>query len=77
MPARKNSIPIYPMLEAKITEHGIKKKDIANAIVITPRTLSLKLTGKVKFSFDEALVIKQKFFPNVPIEKLFEHERSE
>ena len=77
MPARKNTVPVYPILEAKITEYGIKKKDIANAIGITPRALSLKLTGKVKFSLDEALAIKQKFFPTVPIEKLFEHERSE
>ena len=72
MPARKNAVPVYPILEAKITEYGIKKKDIANAIGITPRALSLKLTGKVKFSFDEALTIKQTFFPDISIEELFD-----
>ena len=72
MPARKNAVPVYPILEAKITEHGIKKKDIANAIGITPRALSLKLTGKVKITFDEALAIKQKFFYDISLETLFQ-----
>lgn len=76
MPARKNLLPIYPILEAKIAEHGVKKKDIASALGITARALSSKLTRKVSFTLDEALTIKQMFFPEVPAEKLFEHERS-
>lgn len=70
--ARKNTIPIYPMLEAKITEYGVKKKDIADVIGITPRALSLKLTGKVKFTLDEALAIKRQFFDSLNLEILFQ-----
>lgn len=76
MAARKNVLPIYPTLEAQIAERGIKKNDIAEALNITPRGLSHKLVGKVKFALDEAIVIKQKFFPDIPIEQLFYHERS-
>jgi hypothetical protein len=71
MPARKNLLPIYPMLEAKITEYGVKKKDIASALGITARALSSKLTGRCSFTLDEALTIKQMFFPNLCIEELF------
>ncbi len=76
MSAKVHRPPAYPILEAKIAEHGIKKKDIAKALRITARALSSKFTRRVSFTLDEALTIKQMFFPDIPAEKLFEHERS-
>lgn len=76
MSAKVHRPPAYPILEAKIAEHGIKKKDIAKVLRITARALSSKFTRKVSFTLDEALTIKQMFFPDISVEKLFEHERS-
>lgn len=76
MSAKVHRPPAYPILEAKIAEHGIKKKDIAKVLRITARALSSKFTRKVSFTLDEALTIKQMFFPDISAEKLFEHERS-
>ena len=64
-----HAIPLYerkyPVLERLIFERGIKKKDIAQAINITPRGLSLKLSGKKRFLWDEACIIQEQFFSDV------------
>lgn len=65
--------PYFPTLEAKIAEQGIAKKDIAAGINIQPRTLSLKLTGKTEFTLEEIWSIR-KFFPDLSIEQLFQHD---
>lgn len=72
MPARKNAVPYYPMLEAEISKAGIKKQDIAKKLNLTPRALSRKMTGECDFWWKEVIII-QSIFPAVPIEKLFEH----
>ena len=71
-PTKAHRPPAYPILEAKIAEHGIKKKDIAKVLRITARALSSKFTRKVSFSLDEALTIKQTFFPDISVEELFD-----
>ena len=72
MSAKAHRPPAYPILEAKIAEHGIKKKDIAKALRITARALSSKFTRRVSFTLDEALTIKQMFFPDISVEELFD-----
>lgn len=49
MPKRKNPMPIYPNLEAAISQKGTLKKDIAATIGISARTLSTKLIGEKDF----------------------------
>lgn len=66
--------PAFPELEKQILIKGIKKKDIATALGIQPRTLSLKMTGKTEFLLSEALYIHS-LFPSVPVEELFEHRK--
>ena len=65
--------PYYPNLEVEISKNGIKKKDIAEHLGITARSFSDKMTGRVDFWWKEVKAIKA-LFPNVPYEKLFEHE---
>lgn len=60
----------YPVLEQMIFERGIKKKDVAKALNITPRGLSLKLTGRRKFLWDEACIMQEQFFPDVDKDEL-------
>ena len=67
--------PYYPNLEAEISKNGIKKQDIAKALNITPRAFGMKMNGRVDFWWKEVSIV-QTFFPDVPAEKLFEHERS-
>ena len=69
-----NMRPYFPNLEAEISKNGVKKKDIATALGIQPRTLSLKMTGKTEFLLSEALYIHS-LFPSVPVEKLFERRK--
>lgn len=45
-----------------IFERGIKKKDVAKALNITPRGLSLKLTGRRRFLWDEVCAMQDVFF---------------
>lgn len=61
----------YDFLESKIAEKNIKKKDIAKVIGIAPRTLSEKLCGGSSFTWEEVKSIKNTFFPDTDIEKLF------
>lgn len=65
--------PYYPMLEAKIAENGIVKKDIAEQLGISPRAFSKKLTGTVDFWLNEVLIIHT-LFPDVNPLELFKHE---
>ena len=64
--------PYYPNLEAEISKNGMKKKDIANMLNITPRAFAEKMTGRVDFWLKEVGII-QALFPDIPAEKLFEH----
>ena len=64
--------PYYPNLAAEISKNGMKKKDIANMLNITPRAFAEKMTGRVDFWWKEVGII-QALFPDIPAEKLFEH----
>lgn len=68
----KTSLSAYPVLEAEIARRQIKKKDIAEAINIAPRSLSIKLMGKSDFTLTEAFVIRERFFEDMTVEKLFD-----
>lgn len=62
---------MYNNLEAEIVRKRIKKQDIAKEIGRTYNTLNLKIAGKYHFTYDEALVIQEKFFPEYDFKKLF------
>lgn len=65
--------PYFPVLESEISRSGIKKKDIAIAIGLKPKTLSNKLTGKTEFCLSEFLKISS-MFPDISPIVLFSHE---
>lgn len=65
--------PYYPILEAKIAENGISKKEIAKKLGIAPRSLSFKLSGNVDFWWKEVIAISQ-IFPETEPFVLFKHE---
>lgn len=64
----------YCVLDEYARRSGVKKKDIAQLLGVSGKTLWNKLRGASDFTFGEAAKIKNRFFPDVPIEQLFERE---
>lgn len=62
---------MYHNLEAEIARNEIKRKDIAEALEITEKTLYNKIHGESEFSISECLTIKDMFFPEQELEQLF------
>ena len=62
---------MYPNLEAEMTRNGIKNEDIAKAIDRDERTVRNKRSGATEFTFNEALAIRDKFFPSLTLEYIF------
>lgn len=64
----------YCVLDEYARRAGVMKKDIAQLLGVSPKTLWNKLRGANDFTFGEAVKIKNRYFPEVPIEQLFERE---
>lgn len=58
-------------LEAEIVRKRIDRRDIAKAIGRTYNTLNLKIAGKYPFTYDEAVIIHEKFFAEYDMKELF------
>lgn len=63
----------YPNLETEIARRGIKKKDMADKLNLTPKTFSNKLIGKTDFGVKEMFSILS-MLPDTTAEQLFEHK---
>lgn len=61
----------YPNLKLLISEKGYSQKQIAEGIGIHPRTFCEKLKGQYTFTLDEAIKIKEKFFPDISMNELY------
>lgn len=72
---KRNGEVYFPTLEAEIAKRGIKKKDIANRAGIEISTFYYKLNGTRPFTLDQALSIWETWFPDIPVNELFKHEK--
>lgn len=63
---------IYPILDAKIFERGIKQSVMASALGITQRALLNKRKGKAPFTWPEVCIIQSRFFPDIDKDTLFQ-----
>lgn len=61
----------YRILNGKITERGILRRDIAQSIGVSSRAFRNKMTGTAPFTWDEVKLIRQKYFPDCALEYLF------
>ncbi len=61
----------YSTLIGEIAKAHLNYIDVAKALGITRDTLRYKLEGKRPFTIDEAYKVRDIFFPNMTIEKLF------
>lgn len=64
----------YCFLEEYAHRRGVKKKDIAQLLGVSPKTIWNKLRGANDFTLGEAIKIKNRFFPDMPIEEIFKRE---
>lgn len=62
---------MYRALEARIVYKGISKKRLADDIHMNYDTLLAKMSGKTKFTLDEAVLIGKYLDDSMPIEELF------
>ncbi|OAT74863.1 DNA-binding protein [Parageobacillus thermoglucosidasius] len=56
---------------------GITKKDLARSLNLRYPTVVDKTNGKSRFYLDEAIKIKETFFPDLDLEYLFESDITE
>lgn len=64
---------MYNNLEAEIVRKKVKKEQIAKKIGKTYNTLMLKMSGKYSFTYDEAILIQETYFPDCNIKELFKN----
>lgn len=62
---------MYPNLRAEMARKGIGIQEMANMIGCTRDTMSSKLSGKTKISFEEASKIERCFFNGTGVDYLF------
>lgn len=60
----------FPVLEGKIAERGLLKKNIADTLNISQRAFSNKLNGKSDFTWREVVTMQSAYFSDVTKEEL-------
>jgi len=65
---------MFPNLRAEMARYEIKTKDVAEALNVSHKTINNKLSGKTPFMLQEALRIRDNFFPKASLEYLFTTE---
>ncbi|KAB0445957.1 hypothetical protein CH334_17460 [Lysinibacillus sp. VIA-II-2016] len=67
---------MYPNLRAEMVRKGIVITQISSHLNLRYATVCDKINGKFRFYYDEALEIKETFFPDHNLEYLFEFEEN-
>lgn len=67
---------MYMNLRAEMVRSNIDMFDIANHLSVRYATVCDKMNGKYRFYYDEALAIKNMFFPEYSLEYLFESQEN-
>ena len=63
---------MYKLLESRLVYKGISKKQLAEGIHMSYKTILSKMSGKSKFTLDEAILIKEYLNEELSVEKLFD-----
>jgi hypothetical protein len=63
---------LFSTLKAEIARRGLKPVDVvAEALGVSPKTAYNKITGASKFTLNETVSIRDKYFPGMTLEELF------
>jgi len=63
---------MFRNLKAEMARNNLKSLDIAGAIGITKESFNNKMSGKTEFTRADMVNIRNKFFPGMTLEYLFE-----
>lgn len=61
-------------LKGEMAKRSVKVEDIANVLQIHRNSASNKINGDTSFSIDEAVKVKEAFFPELSLKFLFEKQ---
>lgn len=62
---------MLPNLKAEMARFDIKKKDVAELLNLSPKTISVKMNNKGEFTRVEMCKIKEQFFSQFSLDYLF------
>ena len=62
---------VFPVLIGEIAKRKIKKADIAKNLGICDKALYNKLQGIASFTLEEALFLRNTYFPDKTVEEIF------
>lgn len=62
---------MHKILEAEMLISNVSKRDLAAAIGKSYSAVAKKLRGTAPFTYDEAIAIQERFFPDKDIRDLF------
>jgi len=62
---------MYPNLRAEMARYGVRPKDITKALDLSPKSVSNKMSCRTGFTLDEAIKIRDTFFPGMGMDDLF------
>lgn len=63
---------VYINLMAEMARKGLVGKDIAKVLGLSTTSINFRLSGKIEFSISEAYKIRDKLFPTLTIDYLFD-----
>lgn len=63
-------------LEAEMTRSGISRKNIADLIGCSYRTVHARFNGEQNWAYDECVAIRDELFPEMTLEYLFPYEKA-
>lgn len=61
----------FTTLRAEMARRGLKGRDIAEALQISSKSAYNKINGITEFTLKETIAIRDKFFPGMTIDFLF------
>lgn len=66
----------YINLKTEIKKSNITIEEIADVFKLQPDNIEDKLEGSGRFTIEEAMILKKKYFSQLPLEYLFVHTAS-
>ncbi|MFG6368474.1 MAG: hypothetical protein K1W16_08610 [Lachnospiraceae bacterium] len=64
-------------LEAEMTRASISRKNIADLIGCSYRTIHSRFNGEQSWTYEECVTIRDELFPQMTLEYLFPYEKRE
>ena len=68
---------MYKNLTQEMRKHGITQSEVAKSASMAESSLSECLSGRMKFKLDQAIAIRDTFFPGMNLDYLFANTKKE